>query len=224
MDTYLTTIRNIAFAAGLFFLLSSCGDQAETPSAPKMVSKKIIAPKKDVPQSNKIAVPVVKQTLSPKADISKTAVDKTIKDPVIASIASIAAMAQRKKLLDTTDVYNPEGKIDPFALLFKEEPVVKKTRIPRTPPEPRTPIEKVDLSQLKLVGVILAPSGNKAMVEETSGKGYIITEGTPIGIHWGKVITILKDTVIVEEEVEDLYGDITKRKREIKLQKPLGEM
>ncbi len=233
MDKYLITIRNIAFLAGLFFLVPGCGDQAETPSEPKMVSKKIIAKKDTVPpQPQKIEVPVPKQTVKPKAepvapperkdvqeDVPKTEDDETTKQ----LIASIAAMAQKKKSLDTTDVYNPEGKIDPFASLFKEEPAVKPDK-KREKRIPRTPIEKVDVSQLKLVGVILAPSGNKAMVEESSGKGYIITEGTPIGIHWGKVVKILKDTIIVEEEVEDIYGKTTKRKRELKLQKPFGEI
>lgn len=146
------------------------------------------------------------------------------------SIALIAGITPSVKPPGEGQVYNPEGKIDPFAPLFKDEPAQRKEAAGKEKPDEkkkkrkrRTPIEKVDLSQLKLVGIILADSGNKALVEEASGKGYIIQKGTYIGIHYGKVIDILKDRVIVEEEHEDFLGNITMRKREMKLQKPYGE-
>jgi type IV pilus assembly protein PilP len=88
---------------------------------------------------------------------------------------------------------------------------------------PLTPLERVDLSQLKLVGIIQAPSGNKALVEEASGKGYIIKKGTFIGIHAGRVLEIQKDRVVVEEEVENVLGQFALDKKELKLQKPPGE-
>jgi type IV pilus assembly protein PilP len=81
----------------------------------------------------------------------------------------------------------------------------------------------VDLSQLKLVGIIRAQSGNRALVQEASGKGYIVTKGTYIGIRCGRVSEIEKDKVIVEEEDIDFSGEITTRTRELKLQRPPGE-
>jgi hypothetical protein len=84
-----------------------------------------------------------------------------------------------KLAADTAGGYRPAGRVDPFQPLFEEKPIVpedtadaekqkKKRRMPLTP------LERVDLSQLKLVGIFQAPSGNKALVEEASGKGYII--------------------------------------------------
>ena len=64
---------------------------------------------------------------------------------------------------------------------------------------PHTPLQKADLSQLKLVGIIRASSRNRAMVEEASGRGYVIEKGTFIGINCGRVGRILKDRVIVDE-------------------------
>jgi type IV pilus assembly protein PilP len=124
---------------------------------------------------------------------------------------------------ETIPIYNPLGRIDPFVPLFKEEGPLsgdekrKKGRIPRTP------LELIDLGQLKLVAVMRAPSGNKALVEEASGKGYIVTKGTYLGVNSGKVVKILKDRIIIEEEVENLVGKSTIQERELKLQKPLGE-
>ena len=88
---------------------------------------------------------------------------------------------------------------------------------------PRTPLEQIQLSQLKLVGIIMASSGNRALVEEASGKGYVIKKGTYIGMNSGKVVSIKKEKVVVEEEFEDVYGKTKIRKREIKLPKPPGE-
>lgn len=128
--------------------------------------------------------------------------------------------------------YNPEERVDPFAPLFKEypggEPEKKKQEQSEKPQRPLTPLEKVDLSQLKLVGIIRAPSGDRALVEEASGKGYIIQEGTPIGIHSGQVAEIHPDRVIVEEKHTKTVGDpisgyheeVTIRKRELKLPSP----
>jgi type IV pilus assembly protein PilP len=122
--------------------------------------------------------------------------------------------------------YSPDGKIDPFLPLLKDEPqkVLPDTKTKKEKREPTTPLERVDLSQLKLTAIIRTPSGFKAMVEETTGKGYIVSVGTYIGIHSGSVTNILKDRVIVEEEVEDALGVVSNRNSELKFQKPTGEL
>ena len=119
--------------------------------------------------------------------------------------------------------YNPLGKIDPFEPLFKDEPELTPSESKRKKRIPRTPLENIDLGQLKLVGVILASSGNRALVQEASGKGYIIKEGTYIGVNSGKVTEIKNDRVIVEEEIEDVVGKPTIRNKELVLPKPPGE-
>lgn len=125
-------------------------------------------------------------------------------------------------LTATPDKYDPTGKVDPFEPLFREKPVLAKKK-KREKRRPQTPLERIDISQLKLVGIILASSGNRALVEESSGKGYVIRKGTYIGTNSGKVVKINMETVIVEEEIEDVTGKIAVRKREIKLPKPPGE-
>ena len=76
---------------------------------------------------------------------------------------------------------------------------------------------------MKLVGIVRTPRGNKAMVEEASGKGYIIDKGTYIGIHSGQVVDIQKDRIVVEEKDTDPKGKVTVRTREIKFQRPSGD-
>jgi type IV pilus assembly protein PilP len=113
-----------------------------------------------------------------------------------------------------------EWATDPFEPLFngKSGRVAAKKKIAKR--MPRTPLEALDLSQLKLVGVTLSDKGNTALVEDASGKGYIVKKGTYIGANAGKVIQILKDRFIIEEEIEDVHGKIITQKRVIKLHKP----
>lgn len=123
--------------------------------------------------------------------------------------------------------YNPKGKVDPFVPLLRDESAaaaVAKLRATGDPNRPKTPLEKIDLGQLKLVAIITALAGNRALVEESSGKGYIIKEGTYIGLNSGKVVGIKADKVLVEEEFEDIYGKPVTQKKEITLPKPPGEL
>ena len=117
--------------------------------------------------------------------------------------------------------YKPEGKIDPFSSLFKVKSESQKKKRKRFP---LTPLEKRDISQFKLVGVILSAKGNKAIIKESSGKGYVISKGTYIGVNEGRVVKILKDKVICEEDVENLFGQIETKSRILKLKKPPGAL
>ncbi len=138
-------------------------------------------------------------------------------DTLIGQVASTLAVGAS---------YNPDGKIDPFLPLLKDEPqkVLPDIKTKKEKREPTTPLERVDLSQLKLTAIIRTSSGFKAMVEEITGKGYIVSVGTYIGIHSGTVTNILKDRIIVEEEVEDALGSVSNRNSELKFQKPTGEL
>ena len=124
-----------------------------------------------------------------------------------------------KKDLNKIVPYDARGKVDPFESMFREKPVSvkakkKKKRIPQTP------LERIDLSQLKLVGIVLSENDNKALMEDSRGKGYVVRRGTYIGVNSGKVVQINKDRIVIEEEFEDVFGKIILRQREIKLPKP----
>lgn len=89
--------------------------------------------------------------------------------------------------------------------------------------QPTTPLEKVDLSQLKLTAIIRSPRGNKAMLEEASGKGYWIEKGTYIGRNEGRVTAVLNDRIRIVEKIETILGEVKTRISEITLPKPSGE-
>lgn len=131
---------------------------------------------------------------------------------------------------DAESGYNPAGRIDPFEPLFqarqeKMSPGSMKSQSIRDARRGKlTPLEKLDISQLTLTAIIQGQQRNVAMVQESTGKGHVIKKGTYLGINSGRVVEITKNAVVIEEEVEDLLGKIIVRKREMKLQKPLGDM
>jgi len=98
--------------------------------------------------------------------------------------------------------YNPAGKPDPFKPFIQLTPAKETARGARL-----TPLQKYDISQLKLVAIIAIPKGNNvALVEDAAGKGYFLKRGTVIGRNDGKVKNILKDRVIIEEVYQDIFG------------------
>ena len=70
----------------------------------------------------------------------------------------------------------------------------KFNRVPRS-------LEKFDFSEIKLVGIVMAKSGNIAIIEEFGGKGYIVKVGTALGKNNGKIIKIYNDRIIIKEKL-----------------------
>ena len=199
---------------------------AVPPPAPKKVEPpRAVQPREKTPAAPAAQVKGAETAKAPEVVRDETA-EKGEDQPASEQEKAEEKKAEAFQPIYLSDVYDPTGKIDPFLPLYEEEPVVKKEvkakrKIKRLP---LTPLEKVDLSQLKLVGVINAASGNRALVEEASGKGYIVKKGTYIGIHAGRVVEILSDRIVVEEEVETTLGTYELQKRELKINKPPGEM
>jgi len=198
-------------------------EQVSTPPAGKPSQKPVVAKVNPAPPQPATGDDVPR----PKSDISRLAAAQ--KPSPSTPEGDTGQPGSPNPLLaavdDGSQLYNPAGKIDPFEPLFRDRPSPEKAKKPaRKRRVPRTPLEKIDISQLKLVGIILAASGNRALVEESSGKGYVIKKGTYIGMNAGKVTAIEKDAVVVEEEYEDVFGKLKVQKKELKLPKPPGEL
>jgi len=88
---------------------------------------------------------------------------------------------------------------------------------------PQTPLEKIDLSQLTLTAVFRKQKRTMALVEESAGKGYIVKNGTYIGLDGGRVTKLLKDRILITEVSEDVMGKPVTVERELKLRQFSGE-
>jgi type IV pilus assembly protein PilP len=100
---------------------------------------------------------------------------------------------------------------DPF------RPTTLRTRINAPARENLSPLERLDLGQLKIVGIVWDIREPRAMIEDAAGLGYVVKIGTPIGSNDGKVKAIRRDHVIVEEFYEDAYGARKRRDVSMKL-------
>lgn len=114
--------------------------------------------------------------------------------------------------------YDSIGKPDPFKSFIQLTPLRASSR-----KTPLTPLERYEVSQLKLVAVISSPEGNVGLVEDSAGKGYFLKKGTLIGKNEGKVKTILKDRVIIEEVFQDVLGQAKTNEISLLLHQPEQE-
>ena len=103
----------------------------------------------------------------------------------------------------------PQISRDPF------RPTNLRTKAPPRARENLSPLERFELGQLKIVGIVWDLKEPRAMIEDTAGLGYIVKVGTPIGSNDGTVKAIGRNEVIVEEFYEDSSG--AKRKRDVSM-------
>jgi len=61
------------------------------------------------------------------------------------------------------------------------------------------------------------------LVEEPTGKGYVVTNGTFIGLDGGKITKVLEDRILITEVSEDMMGKSVTIERELKLRQSSGE-
>jgi len=159
--------------------------------------------------------------------------DKTTVTPVATSITKKSTVINSKRVKDfqvrmerliepITYYYSSDGKPDPFQPFLKTAPKIsrKASRDQRRGKEVRrpeicaTPLECMDVGQLTLVGIIANDKGNRiAMAQDAAGIGYFLQPGLRVGYRNGRVRKILPDRVIVEEELEDIRGELTLQER-----------
>ncbi|PID73669.1 MAG: hypothetical protein CSB33_02680 [Desulfobacterales bacterium] len=232
------------------WLLGACEKQPPPPKKARVIRKKIVFPpwviarfagdasSEEAASDEDAAIEVAGAQDGSARPSSGDEADGEI--PARVPAAEESAVEDLAKLPADEDfiAYNSKGLLDPFMPLFREEPKAPEKKpekpasaesaqekLPPKPIRPLTPLEKLDLSQLKLVGIIRAQSGNKALVEEASGKGYIITRGTYIGINSGRVVEIQPDRVVVEEKWQDyVSGEMKTRTRDLTFKRPPGEI
>lgn len=111
--------------------------------------------------------------------------------------------------------YDPTGKIDPFRSLIVEE--TKGGKGVGEKGGGLKPLQRYDLDQLKLVGVISDARPPRALFEDVAGDGYIVTIGTLVGKNEGTVAAIHENEVVIEEKQLDLQGKLVKKRISLKM-------
>jgi type IV pilus assembly protein PilP len=105
--------------------------------------------------------------------------------------------------------YDAEDRRDPFVSLVKEKLGTEEGLVPiDLGDRPRGPLERFDISTLKLAGIIWGQLGRRGLIRAPDNKGYFVTVGTYMGEKGGQVINVTDDHLIVEEKYKDPEGNI----------------
>jgi len=123
---------------------------------------------------------------------AKAAPAKAVAEPPPAPQPAIAVEPEDDK------PYDPLGKRDPFRPPRSGTPGLS---------EARTPLQRYELGQLRLVAVIYETGDPRAVVEDSQGLGYIVKVGTAIGPNGGEVRAIERGRIVVQEQATDFYGE-----------------
>ena len=106
--------------------------------------------------------------------------------------------------------YNPIGKRDPFRSFLAEG-------VRADDDVPRTPLQRFEIDQYSLVGIIWGIDRPRALVEDPERTGHVMEIGTYVGRNWGKVTQITGSEVVVTEEFQTLGGDLVVNTIRLKL-------
>jgi type IV pilus assembly protein PilP len=106
--------------------------------------------------------------------------------------------------------YDPTDKTDPFKSYVRREVTLKDD-------ETSSPLERFDLSQLIVMGIIWGVDEPRALVKDPTGKGYIVKAGTPIGKNKGRILRIEDNKVVVKETYLDHLDRATTKEVELEL-------
>lgn len=98
--------------------------------------------------------------------------------------------------------YLPGERRDPFLSLFRRGEQAGDFG------DERSPLQRVDLGTLTLVGVVKNPEGNTALIETPDGKGYFLRKGLQVGKYQGIVEEISDEKVVIREKKADFLGQI----------------
>lgn len=115
--------------------------------------------------------------------------------------------------------YDPTGKPDPFLPLITDARPQQSTAVQARKSTPLAPLQKFDLSDLKLVAIIKTDQKASALLQDPTGFGYIVKEGMLVGKNDGIIRRINGSSITIEEQIYTASGDVESKTTVISIQK-----
>ena len=110
--------------------------------------------------------------------------------------------------------YDPVGKRDPFRSFIQDHKSLEDGI--------ESPLEKFDLGQLEVAGVVWRGNRRRALILDPSGQAYVVAEGDTIGKNAGTILAIQDSTMLVREKYVDFHGDQTEKEIEMRIRQSQG--
>lgn len=181
----------------LGLLLSGCGQEAPPPKPPgSVVQKKIQKPE----EAAKAPAPQKPAQEKPagSAEAPKQAQAQQAPEPP-------AGSSPEGDKTEASYKYEPGDRPDPFRPFHEEAKAIALAG--ECDDVPQGPLTEQEVSQFVLVAVVSQGADRVAMVQDRTGKGYLIRAGLHMGRKCGKVTDISPtEGVVVEEPFVDLLG------------------
>ncbi len=114
--------------------------------------------------------------------------------------------------------YESQGKRDPFTPLTTVRKPITEEKVSLTP------LQKYELDQFRVIGIIVKEGGPVAMITAPDGKSYVVREGTWLGPNDGIVKGITATKVLIEETLYDFLGVKHSSTYEMKLPRKEGAL
>lgn len=126
---------------------------------------------------------------------------------------AVASESEVEAPVEVEYAYRAEGRRDPF------ESLIRGTQVVAAPPKEEgpfvavvdagkfSPLERYDLEELHLVGIIDAGGSYRGLVEVADGKSYFLGSGTRVGRNGGVVSRVLEDRVVITETYRNPLGE-----------------
>jgi Tfp pilus assembly protein PilP len=108
--------------------------------------------------------------------------------------------------------YNAMGRRDPFTPI-----IVREDR--KAQSEDRPPLERYNINEFKMTGIVWGGFGYNAMLEGPDGKGYFVHVGAIIGQNKGIVKKITKGSMVIEEKFKTISGETNRKEIILELRK-----
>lgn len=183
----------------LAFILAAC--EGEKPRTPGVTSKRPAAKvaAKEEPRKEQKAEIAFSYSPKGKSDPFKPFVE------IAPSLSLLPPSAGAARVLPGSPLPGRPGEA------VAAKPQGRPTKPLSRPGRPEGPLQRFDLKDLKVVGIITHREGNRALIVDLQGMGYIVSEGTAIGLRNGSITRITRTEIVVEEEEVSAGGKVTEK-------------
>lgn len=165
-------------------------------------------PKIEISQE-KLAAVTKPTTPRPPAPQNSAAAETAKKEPPSRQETATAQKQVQDALLKPTFSYDPKLMVDPFVSFIKPavtmplEFPAEQGKLPPKPERPLTPLQKMSLGEIEkgLTAISWGSLGRRAIIQDSAGRGYIVSVGTPAAGRNGIVLRIYADRLVIRQEV-----------------------